>query len=329
MRFERQFSRLNGQAFSCAFNSGHFAGKGTRLTLSGTWRSAEACQPAWSTGRHADRGRPRPRWRPGARPSPRRCSGAARDPPLCPPWGRLRRRCRPRPCVDRVAPWAGCHVWPGAGRSCSPVRCGLHHRTRPRRRWDRRPPSPQSRPDGRGSLFEMLDRPRRLGMVARARGQLAIVHRAQPATERPPRHVDPELLPQPLAQVDQPPADYAVDGRNGSALDHGHQCCALLVVEPRRLAWRLAADQAIRPVRVALHGPVPNGSQRHASDRRSLAARLCVIDPGPAPAGGAPGQHPCPCVPRRAGGWRRNQAAAGSAWPIPPLSPAFLLCRQP
>ena len=53
MRFESQLSRMNCQAFSCGFNSGHFAGKGTSVMLPGTASLAEVCQPARSTSRAA------------------------------------------------------------------------------------------------------------------------------------------------------------------------------------------------------------------------------------------------------------------------------------
>ena len=39
MRFESQLSRMNCQTFSCGLSSGHLAGSGTMVMLSGTTRS--------------------------------------------------------------------------------------------------------------------------------------------------------------------------------------------------------------------------------------------------------------------------------------------------
>ena len=55
-------------------------------------------------------------------------------------------------------------------------------------------------------------------MVARARRKLAIAHRAQLAAQRLPGDDDAELLEDPLAEIDDPPAHDAVDGRDRSAL---------------------------------------------------------------------------------------------------------------
>jgi hypothetical protein len=44
--FESQLSRMNCQTFSCGFNSGHLAGSGMSVILSGTFKRAERCHPA-------------------------------------------------------------------------------------------------------------------------------------------------------------------------------------------------------------------------------------------------------------------------------------------
>src|SRR5690348_9226799 len=62
-----------------------------------------------------------------------------------------------------------------------------------------------------GSFPKMFDRSRGLSMVARPSAELAIAQRVQLAPERLPGNADPELLQQPLTQIDQPPAHHAVD----------------------------------------------------------------------------------------------------------------------
>ena len=168
----------------------------------------------------------------------------------------------------------------------------------------------------------MLDRPLSLGMMARAGRELAVVHGPQLAAERLAGHADPELVPDPLAQVDQPPADHAVDGRHGPALDHGGQRRALRVVEPRRLARRLAVEQAIRAVRVEPHDPVPDDLQRHAADRRGLGARGALADRGQR-------QQAARLAIVLARACRTAQARRVEVRPQRDRHGAFLSCRQP
>jgi hypothetical protein len=69
----------------------------------------------------------------------------------------------------------------------------------------------------------MLDRSLSLGMVARPSAKLAIAKAAQLATQRLPGDANPELLPQPLAEIDQPPTHDTVDCRDRATLDDGYQ----------------------------------------------------------------------------------------------------------
>jgi len=117
-------------------------------------------------------------------------------------------------------------------------------------------------------------------MVARACGQLAISELAQFAAQRLLGHTHLELVVQPLAQVDHPPAHHAVHGRGRPALDHRRQGRAMRVVEATRLAGRLAVDQAGGAVRVQLDHPVPHDLQRHAAGPGRLGARRAVPDRG-------------------------------------------------
>ena len=116
--------------------------------------------------------------------------------------------------------------------------------------------------------------------MARAGGQLAIPKLAQLAAQRLLGHADLELVVQPLAQIDHPPAHHAVHGRDRPALDRRRQGGAMRIVEPSLLAGRLAVDQTRGPVRVELDHPVPHDLQRHAADPGRLGARGALADRG-------------------------------------------------
>jgi len=68
-------------------------------------------------------------------------------------------------------------------------------------------------------------------MVTWTRRQLAIAHRPQLAAERLLRDDDLELVPDPLAKIDDPPTSHAVHGGDGTVLDHLCKRGAVLVVE--------------------------------------------------------------------------------------------------
>ena len=95
-------------------------------------------------------------------------------------------------------------------------------------------------------------------MMARSRRQPAKSHRAQFPAQCLLGDADPELLPEPLAEIDDPPAHHAVDRRDRPAFERRGQRRAEPVIEPRRLTRRLAVDQAIRALGVELDDPVPN-----------------------------------------------------------------------
>ena len=147
----------------------------------------------------------------------------------------------------------------------------------------------------------MFDRPVRLGVMARARGQLAAVHRAQFAAERLPGHAEPELVPDPLAHVDQPPPDPRRGRQARARSDHRRsrspagRCCraasraisAARCSSSSRDGWP-GALRSIKPSGpCALHrttqsrmNPVPDDLQPHAAERCGPAACLSLMDPG-------------------------------------------------
>ena len=153
-------------------------------------------------------------------------------------------------------------------------------RTRPPWRRARRPSRGRSRPARRGRCFEKSDRPFGLGMVARAGGELAPAHGAQFAAQRLLGDADPELLPQPPAQVDETPPHHAVHRRDRAALERRRQRRPVGVAQPRRLARSLAVDQPLRAMGIELQHPVPDDLPRHAADPRRLGPRRSVVDGG-------------------------------------------------
>jgi hypothetical protein len=100
----------------------------------------------------------------------------------------------------------------------------------------------------------------------------------QLAAERLLRDADLVFLPDPLAEIDDPPADHAVHRRVRAVLDHHRKHCALLVIEPRRLAGSRAVDQSPRTVRVEPQNPITHNLQHHPASRRRLRAAASIVD---------------------------------------------------
>src|SRR5277367_2552021 len=114
--------------------------------------------------------------------------------------------------------------------------------------------------------------------MARASRELAITHGAQFAAQRLLGDDDTEFLENPLAEIDDPPAHDPVNRRDWAALDDRGERGAMRAVQPRRLPWRLAVDQAVRALRVELDHPVANDLQPDAPDLRRLSARGAVVN---------------------------------------------------
>src|SRR3954471_4909861 len=90
---------------------------------------------------------------------------------------------------------------------------------------------PGSSPRWPGDFFKKLQRLRVLGIVARARRELAIAERAQFPAQRRLADRDPKLLPDPQGEILQPPAHHAMDRRRRAVLNHLCQGLALAVVQ--------------------------------------------------------------------------------------------------
>src|SRR5829696_6311642 len=114
--------------------------------------------------------------------------------------------------------------------------------------------------------------------MTRTRGELAIAQRPPLTAQGLLRDRDPELLPEPLDQIDETPTHYSVHRRDRAIIDARHQRRSMRVGEPRGLAGRLAVDQPLRPVRVELHDPIPHDLPRDTAHQGSLAVGRPVID---------------------------------------------------
>jgi hypothetical protein len=115
-------------------------------------------------------------------------------------------------------------------------------------------------------------------MMAWPGRELSIAKSTQLPAHRPLGDADPEHVPDPLAQVDDPPAHNAADRGDGSTLDHRDQRDAMRLVQTRWVTRRLAIDQTVRTMAIELQHPVPHDLQRHPADLFRLCPARSVID---------------------------------------------------
>ena len=107
--------------------------------------------------------------------------------------------------------------------------------------------SNKSLADGAGhTFFIFLDRSLGLRMVTRPGRKLAIAHAAKFPAQGLLGDRHAELLEDPLAEIDDPPAHDAMYRGDRPALDDRGKRCPMGVVEPRGLSRRLAIDQPLR-----------------------------------------------------------------------------------
>ena len=111
-----------------------------------------------------------------------------------------------------------------------------------------------------------------LRVVLRSRGELAEPHGAQFPAERLPAHGHPELIPQPLRQIDQPPAHDPVEIGLRAGLDCRGQGRALLRVQERPSPGGLPVDKTPSTVSGEVQKPVRDRRQTDPADQR-LAQR--------------------------------------------------------
>ena len=99
------------------------------------------------------------------------------------------------------------------------------------------------------NFFKISDVIGLLAMMTGTSRELAIAHRPQFPAQREARHRQAELIPDPLRQIDEPPADNAMGGGDRASLNLLGQAGALLVVQDRSLARCFARRQSLRAAR--------------------------------------------------------------------------------
>src|SRR3546814_10775392 len=102
-------------------------------------------------------------------------------------------------------------------------------------------------------------------MMTGPRRQLAIAGPAQRTAQGLRADRDRELVPDPLRQIEQPPAHHAMRRRDRSVLDDLRQCPAVIPVRQWRRARRLAVDQT-----VGTPGVGTDRSEEHTYELQSL-----------------------------------------------------------
>ena len=130
----------------------------------------------------------------------------------------------------------------------------------------------RSAPGSRRSFFKIRDHAFVLGMMARARRQLAEAHGAKLPAHRLLRDREPELLPNPLHQINDAPAHHAMHRRDRAALDNPRERRALVANESAGCPAPCRSPARPAPGVESQH-PVPDDLQPNAAD---LAASVRV-----------------------------------------------------
>ncbi|ANH08795.1 hypothetical protein shn_32215 (plasmid) [Shinella sp. HZN7] len=108
--------------------------------------------------------------------------------------------------------------------------------------------------------------------------ELAIAHGPDFAAERLLAHRNAKLLPQPLRQIAQTPANDAVEIGCRPTLDGLRQGRTLLIVQPRLWAGSLAIDQTLGTAFVEPHDPVTDNLQRDVTEAGGIGTRASIVD---------------------------------------------------
>lgn len=89
---------------------------------------------------------------------------------------------------------------------------------------------------------------------------------------------DRKFIMKPLHQIDQPPTNNAVDGRDRTLLDDLDKRPALRIGQDRALAGSLAVEQSVRAAGIEPDHPIAHDLQRHTADLGSLASAAPVVN---------------------------------------------------
>ena len=111
-------------------------------------------------------------------------------------------------------------------------------------------------------------------------GKLAKPERLQLTANRRLVEGNAELLENPQGQILQPPADHAMDRRDGAALDDRRQGLALGVVQFGGRARCLAVDQTFRASIIERENPIANRLPAHGGEPGRIGARAAIINCG-------------------------------------------------
>lgn len=87
-----------------------------------------------------------------------------------------------------------------------------------------------------------------------------------------------ELAPDPLHQVDKPPAHHAVRGRDRPSLDDADKRTTLPIAQQRFRVWRIAIDKNIGTRARLTALPVPNDLKADAAKASRFAPAMAVLD---------------------------------------------------
>ncbi len=147
-------------------------------------------------------------------------------------------------------------------------------------------------------VFKILDGLLVLRVILGARRQLAIAHGSDFAAQRLLADGHAKLLPKPLRQIAQTPANNPVEIGCRTALNGLRQGRTLLIVQPRLRAGSLAVHKAFRAALVEADDPVANNLERHIAEKHQNANRHHRSRR--VPTTGAPGLHPSSAGPAAA-----------------------------
>ena len=113
-----------------------------------------------------------------------------------------------------------------------------------------------------------------------AGGELAKAQLSHGPADRRLVQADAELLKDPRDPVLQPPANHAVNGRDGSALHDAGQSSTLFIIQLGGAPGCLTIDQSIWTSRVEPQHPIANRLETNPADPSRLYPGAPVIDHG-------------------------------------------------
>ena len=110
------------------------------------------------------------------------------------------------------------------------------------------------------------------------------------------------LLPEPLDQVDEPPAHHPMPRRDRAVFDPLEQLPTMLIAQDRGRARRLAVQETVGTLSIEPQHPVAHGLQPHTTDPGRLGTAAAIVDrsqrqkpPGLRPILALARQRPQPC----------------------------------